>query len=286
MATQSPSALRPVTPSPAASKASRTSRSRSTKIPDATSVPPGDELVHQRGRQRDEQAGDQVRQDDSERPLAAGSELQARPSTLRVILFRCAFAIVASMAIGSVSTPNAEGGTQLDRGDGQDGRAPADIEDPGTLKDPAVREPFHRGETQPGGGDGARSRTPSPDRARAPRRWAEARWRRQVGTDHDPSPDAHDREVRLPGIRPIRLVHDPCPQLADRTKSERLEVSEGLGGRSHGTCRGRAVARGHVGAHGRGSGHVNARAQTLVLLELERRLDRCATRARTVRGSR
>ena len=33
----------------------------------------------------------------------------------------------------------------------------------------------------------------------------------------------------LPRVRPVLLVHDPGPQVADRPQAERLEMSQGLG---------------------------------------------------------
>src|SRR3954465_1618410 len=98
-------------------------------------------------------------------------------------------------------------------------------------------------------------------------------------TDDETLPDAHDREVGLPCLRPIRLVDDPRPELADRTQPESLQVSErgrdigdGPGGR-------RPVACWHVGTDRRRPGRIDTRAESF-LDELERRLDRRPPRCR------
>ena len=67
-------------------------------------------------------------------------------------------------------------------------------------------------------------------------------------TDDEAATDAHHREVRLPCLGPVLLVHDPGPQLADGPKPERLEVAERFGGRRRGGLGRGRVARGHVPA--------------------------------------
>jgi hypothetical protein len=47
--------------------------------------------------------------------------------------------------------------------------------------------------------------------------------------DDQTTPDAQDREVRLPGFGPVGLVNEPDPQLTDRPQAECLEVAERLG---------------------------------------------------------
>ena len=44
--------------------------------------------------------------------------------------------------------------------------------------------------------------------------------------DDDPPADAQDREVRLPGIGPVGLLHDARLEFADRPQAERLEVTQ------------------------------------------------------------
>ena len=91
--------------------------------------------------------------------------------------------------------------------------------------------------------------------------------------------------MRLPRLRPVRLVDDAGPQLADRPQPERLEVTERLGGLGDGPVGRRAVAGGHVRADDRRSGRVDPRAEALVD-ELERGLDATSAGRRPGRGSR
>ena len=51
-------------------------------------------------------------------------------------------------------------------------------------------------------------------------------WSPPRRADHDPAADPHHREVRLPRVRPIGLLHDACLELADRPQPEGLEVAE------------------------------------------------------------
>ena len=158
MATQSPSALRPMTPQPGrleglANLAPR-DRRRSPTRPASRRA----ELVPQRGRQRDEQARDQVREDDVERLLAAG-QAPARARTRRAIRLRRALAVVASMAIGSVSTPNAEAAPSLTAAMARMPEPQPTSSTRAPASTPAVGQRFDRGEAQPG-----RRMEPGPER--------------------------------------------------------------------------------------------------------------------------
>ena len=93
--------------------------------------------------------------------------------------------------------------------------------------------------------------------------------------DDEPAPDAHDREVGLPGIRPVGFVDQTRAQLADRPQTEGLEMPERLGDLGHGAIRGGAVAGRHVGADRGRPGGIDPGAQTLVD-EVEGGLDRGA----------
>ena len=70
--------------------------------------------------------------------------------------------------------------------------------------------------------------------------------------DDDPSPDAQDREVLLPGARPVLLVDERDLELADRPQPERLEVPEPRPGVLDRRLGGATVLRREVGAHRRG----------------------------------
>ena len=73
---------------------------------------------------------------------------------------------------------------------------------------------------------GARSRRPCRGRARGRRRPAARAMAAPGRPDHDPPPDAEHREVRLPGVGPVRLVDDARLEVADRPQPEGLEVAE------------------------------------------------------------
>src|SRR6185369_9761157 len=107
MAIQSPSALRSVTTRSTAANALRTSASRSTKIPEARSTPPGRSSAWS-GSARAIRT-DAIR---FARTTSCASSplgrLPARATIRSASPFRAAFAIVASIAIGSVSTPRTD----------------------------------------------------------------------------------------------------------------------------------------------------------------------------------
>ena len=142
---------------------------------------------------------------------------------------------------------------------------------PGRRRRGRDRRPLRSRPDTAASSGGGRSRTPSPGRDRARRR----RGRLVVAPgrpDDDPAPDPHHREVRLPRLGPVGLVDDPRRQLADRAKSERLEMAERLGGLGGGPLRRRRIAGRDVRPDGRRPGRVDPRAEAL-LDELERRLD-------------
>ncbi len=197
---------------------------------------------------------------------------------------RRALAVVASIAIGSVSTPTARGGAQLEGGDGQDPRAAPDIEDARVGEDAAVGQLLDPGQAQP-----RRRVQPGPERHPRVEGQDDVVGRAPVAppgrSDDQPPADAHDREVGLPGVGPVGLLDDPRPELADRPQPERLEMAERLGDLGHGAIGGGPVARRDVGTDDRRPARVQPRAEALVD-ELERGLDGRAARAPPARGSR
>ena len=71
--------------------------------------------------------------------------------------------------------------TELQRGDRQDARAAADVEDAPARHDAAIRERLERRQAEAGRRDAARSRTPSPGSSASTTSSGSRRWRRQVG---------------------------------------------------------------------------------------------------------
>ena len=173
MATQSPSAERPRISRPAASNAALTSASRSTKIPDATSVPPGRSSSRSSAASVDQQAGDEVREDDVERPPRRDGRLPSRAPDGR----RGRAPVAARVRRG-----------RLDRDrvgvDAEDARLrPAcaaaiaripepqpDVEAPGRRRAARGRPIDSTPPGTAGSSGGGRSRTPSPGRGRGRRR--------------------------------------------------------------------------------------------------------------------
>ena len=151
------------------------------------------------------------------------------------------------MAIGSVSSPSARGGTQLQRGDGQDPRATPDVEHPRAREDAAVGQRLDAGQAQPG-----RRMQPGPERHPRIEREDDVVGRPAMAPpgrpDDQPPADAHDREVGLPGVCPVGLLDDPGAQLADRAQPECLEVTERLGHLGRGSLGG---ARSRAGRYAR-----------------------------------
>ena len=135
-----------------------------------------------------------------------------------------ALASVASMAIGSMSTPRARVAPELDRRDREDPRAAADVED--AAERPAIRArpraPARHSRVVgwspvPKAIPGSRSMTTS-----SPARWC----RRQLGLITSRRPSGSTWKCCLPRLGPVGLVDDARPQLADRPEAERLEVPE------------------------------------------------------------
>ena len=203
-ATQSPSSdrlgdaadQRPRTPS-------TTSASRSTKMPDARSVPPGRSSSCSEGRKRDQDAGDEVGQDDVERRLARRQRLPARAS--QAADEPVAPGVRRRRLDGDRVGVDAEGRprAELERGDRQDPRAAADVEDAGPGEPPVVGQRLERREAQPGrrveAGPEGHARVEREDDV--VRTAAVATPRRP---DHQPAADAHDREVAPSRPRPSR----------------------------------------------------------------------------------
>ena len=192
-------------------------------------MPPGPEVLDQAVGQRDQHRRDEV----AERPRRTApsplGELPSRARMRRASPLRFALALVASTAIGSMSTREHSPGAQPHRRDREDPGAAADIEHPrrGRLggEDGAIGHGLQRRKAQPG-----RRVEPGPEgHARVEREDHVARLavvappRR---ADHDPAADPQHREVRLPRVRPIGLLHDACVEVADRPQPEGLEVAE------------------------------------------------------------
>ncbi len=211
---------------PTASRAVRTSPSRSTKIPDARRVPPGLSSARETAGQLDEDPGDQVGQDDVEGRFAARQAAHASPKPSRQ------------------AVPAGVGGRRLDcdrvgvhahgrlraqpqRGDRQDPGAAAEIQDAGPGQGSAIGEVLEGREAQsrrrmepgPEGHPGVEGQHHVPRAAPMPP---------PGRPDDQPATDPLDREVRLPGLGPVRLVHQPRPELADRPQPEGLQVPERL----------------------------------------------------------
>ena len=176
------------------------------------------------------------------------------------------------MAIGSVSIAERRGRPEPEGGDRQDPRAAADVEDPRAGEHAPVRQRLRAREAQ-----ARRRMEPGPERHPRIEREDDVAGLAAMAPpgrpDDQTSPDAQDREVRLPGFGPVGLVDDPDPQLADRTQAERLEVAERLGHVGRGAVGGRSVASRQVGADDGRPGRVEPGAQALVD-QLERGLDR------------
>ena len=127
-------------------------------------------------------------------------------------------------AIGSVSTPRTPRRPELHRGDREDPRAAADVEDAGAGQLAAIRERLERRQAQPG-----RRVQAGPERHPRIEREDDVVRRAPMAPpgrpDDEPPADPQDREVGLPGLGPVGLVDEPGPQLADRPQPERLEVA-------------------------------------------------------------
>ena len=145
-----PRAERPTTLEAGRLEAARTSASRSTKMPDATQRAAGRSSSRRCRRERRRAArrsGWPARHRTA--PRRSGGSRRAHGSGARARLRR-ALAIVASMAIGSMSTPSARVAPEPHRGDRQDPRAAADVEH---AARPAARRSasgLERREAQPG----------------------------------------------------------------------------------------------------------------------------------------
>ena len=123
---------------------------------------------------------------------------------------------VDSMAIGSVSTPRASDAPSFTAAIARmpEPQPTSRTRAPSTRPSSAID--FERGQAQAGrrvepgpegharveGEDDVVGLAPMPPPGR---------------TDDEAPTDAHHREVRLPGLGPVLLVHDPGPQLADRS---------------------------------------------------------------------
>ena len=228
---------RPSRPRPSGSSSSRPRArerrrrpraSRSTKIPDARSVPPGRSSATSASASVDEHRRDQVGEDDVERPVAAGdAPLAGRDPRARAGSAARSRG-VASTAIGSTSTREDLAGAQQRGGDRQDPGAAARRRGPGRRRaSSAPRPPSASSAARhsrvvgwspvPKAIPGSSASTTSSGCAAMPP---------PCRPDHDPPADPQHREVRLPGVRPVGLVDDARRQLADRPQPEGLEMAE------------------------------------------------------------
>ena len=192
-ATQSPSAERSLTRSPAASKAAVTSASRSMKMPEARASRRA-QLGVQCGRERDEHAGDEVGEDDVERRARrSGASLGARRSGASSRLRR---GVRDGRFDGDRIGVDTEGRrcAELECGDRQDARAAADVEHAGPVDAGRVGDTLERGQAQAGRRVQAR-----PERHARVEREHDVVGSAAVSppgrADDEPPPDAQDREV-------------------------------------------------------------------------------------------
>ena len=261
-ATQSPSADRVVDRQPGGLERGADLGFAIDEDPGRHERPARPQLVPQGAGQRHEDAGDQVGEDDVEGRLAAreaagpGTDAPREPVPAGVRHGRLDGDRVGVDAEGF-------GRAELHGRDREDARAAADIEDPCPVDAAVVRDRFERGQAQAG-----RRVEPGPE--------GHARVEGEddvVGlasmpppgrTDDEAPTDAHHREVRLPGLGPVLLVHDPGPQLADGPQPERLEVAERFGGRRRGGLGRGRVARGHVPADDGRSARIDPRSEPFV----------------------
>ena len=129
--------------------------------------------------------------------------LPARAETRRAIRLRRTFAVVASMAIGIGVDADRRAGTELDGRDREDPRAASDVQHARAAQVAAIGESLDGGETQ-----ARRRMEPGPERHPGIERQNDVAGRGAVTTpgrpDDDPLTDAHDREVRLPRVGPVR----------------------------------------------------------------------------------
>ena len=230
------------------------------------------ELVAQARRERHQQPGDEIGKDDVEGRFAGR---QAPLADAQSSGEPVAPGVGRGRLDGDRVGVDAERGrgAQLERGDGQDPRAAADVEDAGVRHAAPIGHRLERGEAQPG-----RRMEPGPERHPRIEREDDIVGGASMAAPRRPddqSPaDAHDREVRLPGVGPVGLLDDPRPELPDRAEPERLEMAERLGDLGHRAIGRDPVARRQIGAHGGRPGRIQPSAETLVH-ELERGLDRC-----------
>ncbi len=261
-ATQSPSADRARISSPARSRAVRTSPSRSTKIPDARRVPPGLSSRRDRrparpaprrsgwpGRRRRpvRRSAGCPREPEAAAPGRSGGRWRPSP---RLRSGRCPRPRPSPRPVATRRSP---GSRSRSRHPGRGSR-------PGIPRSArSSRAARHRRvvgwSPVPKAIPGSRASTTSPGRRRC---------RRQVGRTTNRRPIRMDREVRLPGLGPVRLVHQPRPELADRPQPEGLQVPERL---VH--DRRRALGRGpiagrQVGADDRRPGRIDPCPEALV----------------------
>ena len=163
-----------------------------------------------------------------------------------------------------VSRPEARGRNREDPG------AAADIEHAGPAQLTAFGGPLHGSQAEAGG-----RMKPRPERHPRIERdddiARDSAMTPPCRLDHKARADAHDREVRLPGTRPVGFGDGPRPKITDRAQAECLEVRQRLLRGSDGPPDGGAIPGLDVRPHDGRPQWVDPGSQSLVD-EVEARL--------------
>ena len=283
-ATQSPSTVRAPTTSPAVSNAVADLRLAVAEDPRSEEHATRAQLVAKRGRQRDEDAGDEVGQHDvegrlagrqaplpcAEPPSEARSARRWRASP-RWRSGRCPRRARSQRRAAGRRWPGCRSRSRR-RGRARRARSPSSA----SVSTAARHSRVVGWRPVPNAIPGSRARTTSsgwPPMA-APRR-----------ADDQPPPDAHDREVGLPRLGPVRLVDDARAKLADGSQPERLKMPERRGHLGHGAIR-RRPDHGPGCRHGPSPAGWDRRGRQAPPRRGRKPARRTSRRARPARGSR
>ena len=132
---------------------------------------------------------------------------------------------------------------------GQDARSAAHVDDAGARDQARVGPALQPHQAEP-----RRGVQPGPEGHARVQRHDDVIRRGVVvapgGLDDDAAAEAHDREVLLPGLRPVLFVDGSDAQLADRAQAEGGQVAEPRAGLFDGPIGGSAVECRQVGADG------------------------------------